>query len=471
MSEGSFPKDITPLQFERLRDLIHTASGINVDEERLDALRISLLARGTRLGCPDLDDYLRVLATDARELDELLELVTINETSFFRFPQQFDALRTVVLPELMGRAERDGRRLRIWSAGCSTGEEAYSIAMALADAGVSAVGRAVVLGTDVSTRALEAARAAIYGRRAVVNVPAEALAQHFEPVDGGYRVTPRVTSLVEFRQHNLVSDLGPEGAQGPWDAIFCRNVTIYFRLESTERVIGRFFDALVPGGYLFIGHSETLTPFDTGFEMIEVGGVYLYRKPLDGPAGASTSTSRSLADRAARRGVQAGEAASGRKPPVPPRRPAAGARLGNPTEALDDAHRSADAGDLDAAAAACERALADDPLLVGARYLLAVVRQRQGRTELALEEFRRTVYTDPDFALAHLSMANIHKAEHRWDAAARGYENTLGALTRSPKGPWTAFLGGFRVELLVASCERSLAECREASGQERSPDR
>ena len=145
--------------------------------------------------------------------------------------------------------------------------------------------------------------------------------------------------------------------------------------------------------------------------------------------------------------------------------------MGNPTEALDDAHRSADAGDLDAAAAACERALADDPLLVGARYLLAVVRQRQGRTELALEEFRRTVYTDPDFALAHLSMANIHKAEHRWDAAARGYENTLGALTRSPKGPWTAFLGGFRVELLVASCERSLAECREASGQERSPDR
>lgn len=471
MSEGSFPKDITPPQFERLRDLIQKASGIHVDDDRLDALRISLLARGTRLGCQDLDDYLRVLATDARELDELLELVTINETSFFRFPQQFGALRSVVLPELMARAERDGRRLRIWSAGCSTGEEAYSIAMALAEAGVSAAGRPVVLGTDVSTRALEAARAAIYGRRAVVNVPAEVLAHHFEEVDGGYRVIPRVMSLVEFRQHNLVSDLGPEGAVGQWDAIFCRNVTIYFRLESTERVIAGFFDALVPGGYLFIGHSETLTPFDTAFEMVEVSGVYLYRKPLDGVAGAAPSTSPTSADSPARPGGQPAGAPAGREPPATLRRPLADARPGTVSAALDEAHRYADAGDLDAAAAACESTLEADPLLVGARYLLAVVRQRQGSTERALEEFRRTVYTDPDFALAHLSMANIHKAEHRWDAAARGYENTLGALARSPEGPWTAFLGGFRVELLVASCERSLGECREASGQERPVDR
>ncbi|HZL07305.1 MAG TPA: protein-glutamate O-methyltransferase CheR, partial [Coriobacteriia bacterium] len=268
MSAGSFPKDITPLQFERLRGLIHTASGIHVDDDRLDPLRISLLARGTRLGCAGLDEYLAVLAADPRELDELLELVTINETSFFRFPQQFDALRSVVLPELTARAEREGRRLRIWSAGCSTGEEAYSIAMAVADAGVKATaGPAVVLGTDVSTRALEAARAAIYGRRAVVNVPAELLARHFEDVDGGYRVAPHVKNLVEFRQHNLVSELGPVGPGEAWDAIFCRNVTIYFQLESTERVIASFYDALVPGGYLFIGHSETLTPFDTGFDM------------------------------------------------------------------------------------------------------------------------------------------------------------------------------------------------------------
>jgi len=462
MGEGSFPKDITPLQFERLRDLIHTASGIHVDDDRLDALRISLLARGTRLGCPDLDGYLHVLATDARELDELLELVTINETSFFRFPQQFEALRDSVLPELLARAAGDGRPLRIWSAGCSTGEEAYSIAMALADSGMSDTSRAVVLGTDVSTRALEAAQSAIYGRRAVVNVPAEMLARHFEEVDGGYRVMPRVARLVEFRQHNLVSDLGPGGPPESWDAIFCRNVTIYFRLESTERVIARFFDALVPGGYLFIGHSETLTPFDTGFEMVEVGDVYLYRKPLEGAADAPRVTSART------------EAAASRAASSVPRRPVAEAHSGTALSgpaALDDAHRHADAGNLDLAAATCERVLEADPLLGGARYLLAVVRQRQGDTERALEELRRTVYTDPDFALAHLSMANIHKAEHRWDAAARGYENTLGALARSPEGPWTAFLGGFRVELLVASCERSLAECRDASRQERPLDR
>ncbi len=468
MREGSFPKDITASQFGRLRDVIHEASGIQVDDDRLDALRISLLARGTRLGCPDLDDYLRVLATYARELDELLELVTINETSFFRFPQQFVALRSAVLPELAARAEGEGKGLRIWSAGCSTGEEAYSIAMALVDAGVAGLaGGAMVLGTDVSTRALEAARAAVYGRRGLVNVPEEVLARHFEQVGGGYQVSPRVTRLVEFRQHNLVSDLGPAGTAGTWDAIFCRNVTIYFRLDSTQRVIASFFDALVPGGYLFIGHSETLAPFETGFEMVEVDGVFLYRKPLEGAAPPA-----SLPSAGRRAGAAPPASLSSAGPPArPDGRPSGASAGGTAPVALEEAHRCADAGDLDGAAVACERALEADPLLVGARYLLAVVRQRQGSAERALEEFRRTVYTDPDFALAHLSMANIHKAEHRWDAAARGYENTLAALARSPEGPWTAFLGGFRVELLVASCERSLAECRAAAGQERPLDR
>jgi chemotaxis protein methyltransferase CheR len=267
-----------------------------------------------------------------------------------------------------------------------------------------------------------------------------------------------------------VSDLGPESSAEKWDAIFCRNVTIYFRLESTERVIGRFFDALVPGGYLFIGHSETLTPFNTDFEVVEVDGVYLYRKPLDGAAARARSTELSSAEGAARVAPSA-SLSSADAPARPGGRPR-GASVGATAPAvLVEAHRHADAGDLDAAAAACERALEAEPLLVGARYLLAVVRQRQGNAERALEEFRRTVYTDPDFALAHLSMANIHKAENRWDAAARGYENTLGALARSPEGPWTAFLGGFRVELLVASCERSLAECRAASGKEHPLDR
>jgi chemotaxis protein methyltransferase CheR len=458
MSAISFPKDPTRRQFARLRDLISSASGIHVDDERLDALRISLVARGTRLGCTSFDEYLSVLASDGHELNELLELVTINETSFFRFPQQFEVLRTRVLPELMARAGNDGRDLRIWSAGCSTGEEAYSIAMALSDAGVAApAGRPLVLGTDVSTGALAAARAATYGRRAVVNVPPDVLARHFEEIDGGYRVATRLANLVEFRQHNLVSEHGPEHANEVWDAIFCRNVTIYFRLESTKRVISQFFASMKEGGYLFIGHSETLSAFETGFEAIEVGGVFLYRKPLmadcvaDGVRAPSPKPPRAI-----RRDETV---------PAAPTRARHGSGTAPATGAshLAAAHQYADAGDLDAAAAACERALELDVLLAGARYLLAVVRQRQGDPEQALEEFKRTLYTDPDFALAHLSLANIHKADHQWDAAARAYENALGALARSPEGPWTAYLGGFRVELLAASCERSLAECRRAS--------
>jgi len=194
MLNGDLSKDLSIEEFRRFRDLIHRHSGIYLEESKLDSLRISLVTRATRLGYGTLNDYYDALGRDEREFNELLNLVTINETSFFRFPAQFDALRDSVVPEIMARKEPGDRDLRVWSAGCSTGEEPYSIAMALLDTGITASGwKPQVLGTDVSTTALARAKSGVYGKRAMMNITPDIISRHFErTMSGDYRVNDRV---------------------------------------------------------------------------------------------------------------------------------------------------------------------------------------------------------------------------------------------------------------------------------------
>lgn len=521
MSEWSGSKDLTYEEFVRFRDFIHTASGIYMEDLKQDSLRISLVARATRLGLSSFDDYLAVLERDERELNELLNLVTINETSFFRFPQQFDALRTRVLPEIMAGKPDTNKTIRIWSAGCSTGEEPYSIAMTLIDAGVISLGwRVQILGTDVSTRALSVAKKGEYPKRSMLNVPYEVISRHFEPVPNGYVIAPHVRSLVEFGYHNLIREPYPLALMGNWDIIFCRNVTIYFKLESTKRVVANFYNSLNEGGYLFIGHSETLSQINDEFEAVEIGGVFLYRKPRT-RRGIGFSTRRStVVDVPVVEPVSVRHGRSERVPvrrseQVPSRRvqevldrtrrseagrPLKGAtapqgtdadtvsaarhalEVGRVSEALELANRAidadandaeahliaayvhADAGDYEAALESCHRALAINPLLPSARYILGIIHQRQGDAVRAISEFKKTVYIDDTFALAHLNLANIYKSQRKWEMAAKEYENALKALYKNPEGAWTEFLGGFKLDLLVKTCERSLLECRRAMG-------
>lgn len=512
MSDWSGSKDLSYEEFLRFRDFIHAVSGIYMEDTKQDSLRISLVTRATRLGLSSFSEYYAVLERDEQELNELLNLVTINETSFFRFPQQFDALKTRVLPEIMAGKPESNRTIRIWSAGCSTGEEPYSIAMTLIDAGILSLGwRVQVLGTDVSTRALSVAKKGQYPKRSLLNVPSEVVARHFEPVAGGYAVAPHVRSLVEFGYHNLIKEPYPLALMGNWDIIFCRNVTIYFKLESTKRVVQNFYNSLNEGGYLFIGHSETLSQINDQFEAVEVGGVFLYRKPrsrkplgltvprpaatVDGPAPTATRKPRSIAAAKERQAPQAparraASAAAARRAtqPQPQSAPSAvqaarqaleegrvaeARRAAEEIIAADpnnaDAHLivayvHADAGDYQEALESCNRALAINPLLPSARYILGIIYQRQGDVVRAISEFKKTVYIDGGFALAHLNLANIYKSQHKWDQACKEYENALKALYRNPEGSWTEFLGGFKLDLLAKTCERSLLECRKAMG-------
>ncbi len=508
-------KDLTLAEFRQFRDYIHNHSGIYLEESKLDSLRISLLARATRIDCAGWDAYFEVLARDESEFRELMSLITINETSFFRFPAQFEALRTFVLPQLASERATDNRTMRIWSAGCSTGEEPYSIAMTVADSGLESSGwRGEVVGTDVSTKALGVAKAGIYPARSVVGLSDDAIRRHFARVDDSYRVASHPRGMVEFGYHNLIKEPYPLALMGNWDVIFCRNVTIYFKLDSTRRVVQNFHNSLNPGGYLFVGHSETLTTITDQFEAVEVGGVFLYRKPparrLHVVPQVPADSRRSARAPAVppRRTDRTSEETTRRErrtlptpptPPTPPAAPPAGqdsehgaeellaaarahVAAGRPAEALSvielvlrgdrdntdahlvAAHVHADAGDFVRALAECERALAVNPLLPGARYLLGVIHQREGDLVHAVSEFKKTVYIDPDFVLAHVNLGAIYRGEKRYTEAVREYENALRALYKNPEGEWTLFLGGWKADVVLRTCERSLLECRKATG-------
>ncbi len=514
----SLKKDLTAAEFERFRDWIHRHSGIYLEESKADSLRISLVTRATRFGLVDYDEYFRLLSHDEAEFKELMNLVTINETSFFRFPAQFDALRDHVIPEILDGKPKISRSFRVWSAGCSTGEEPYTIAMSLLDSGLETLGyRSEVLGTDVSTQALDRAKAAVYPAKALANLPQHVVQRWFEPVQGGHRPVQRVRETVELSYHNLVKEPYPLVLLGNWDVIFCRNVTIYFRLESTRRVVNNFFESLNPGGYLFIGHSETLTSISERFEPVEVGGVFLYRKPkprkafsFDDLVASRNATAprrrtadlqrspaaRAEADRIAR--LERSAAARAAATPSVTAAPdtsgmtsEAGAGVaelvadaralleaGRPSEAIAradaalaidarsiealllKAYAHADSGDFDSAIAEAHDVLAINPLVAPARYILGIIYQRQGDQTRALNEFKRTIYIDPNFVLAHFNVANLYKSRGALDDACREYENTLRAMYEAPDGSWTAFLGGFRADLLAQTCERSLIECR-----------
>jgi len=504
MVDTNNAKDLSPAEFEQFRDYIHKHSGIYLEENKLDSLRISLVARSTRRGQHSLAEYFDVLTTDEAEFKELLNLITINETSFFRFPGQFEAFRNHVIPELMASKIKGPRELRVWSAGCSTGEEPYSIAMTMLDSGMESLGWIPrVYASDVSTKALGAAKAGIYQKRTMQNVPDEVLRRYFDKEAGReeFRVKEKVRRVVEFGYHNLSKEPYPLALMGNWDVIFCRNVTIYFQLESTRRVVANFFNSLNEGGYLFVGHSETLTSVSDDFEAVEVGGVFLYRKPHEAARLARFTSQSERARRAdlpvprpridvPRRSATPRAKPEASKPqivPAPPDRELlteAQARLRDgrsdevltlvdevldkdPTSAeayLLSAYVHADAGRYEQARASCERALAINPLLPVARYILGIIFQQQGDLVRAVSEFKKTIYLDSSFALAHLNLGNIYRSQRRWDEAAREYENALRALYHSPEGAWTEFLGGFKVDLLSKTCERSLAECRKATG-------
>jgi chemotaxis protein methyltransferase CheR len=216
----------------------------------------------------------------AQELQTLIDCLTTNKTSFFRENQHFEYLRTRILPEIRNH----GSRLRIWSAGCSSGEEPYSIAMMVRDQWPGIDKADVrILATDISGRMLAKARLAEYEKESLRDIPPAYILKYFNSSGIGsqktYKVQDKIRSLVHFARLNLMDDWP---MKGPFDVIFCRNVMIYFDTSTQRRLVQRFHRFLVPGGYLLVGHSESLLANATCFKYIRPA---TYMKQTDTVAG------------------------------------------------------------------------------------------------------------------------------------------------------------------------------------------
>ena len=273
---------LTESELDEIRMLIEQRSAILFDasRERFFSTRVreyleeKKLAGGTEL--------VRLVRGSSIEYESFLERLLTQETSFFRYPAVYEALDKTILPEVQERKFwQSPRTLRIWSAGCSTGEEPYSIAVTLCESLKFAEAWEIeILATDVSRRALRHAERGVYSRRSLQDVSLGQLVAYFTAGKHGFQVRPRIRRMISFAQINLADSV----YVGKFDCIFCMNVLMYFSEERRLQILRRFHDALEPGGYFSLGHAESLTNVPVKFDPIVLGDCRLYRKPSSAEA-------------------------------------------------------------------------------------------------------------------------------------------------------------------------------------------
>jgi len=277
--------ELSEEEFRLLRDFIHEHFGLFFDESHRGSLRTRLAPRLDLLGLASYEDYYRYLRfapERAEEQQRMVSHLTNNETYFFREQPQLNVFAQHVLRQIKERRAGAGpRRVHVLSAGCSTGEEPLTLSMILFDSGQFFWGWDVrVTGLDLDQAALDKARRGIYHQNSLRAVSPPLLERHFTSEGGGVRVRDSVRRVVSFRPGNL---LEAESYQdlAPLDVIFCRNVLIYFSDASVQRAIALFHEALEPGGYLFLGHAESLARVSSAFLPIRFQGAIVYQKPAE----------------------------------------------------------------------------------------------------------------------------------------------------------------------------------------------
>ncbi|HVB27638.1 MAG TPA: CheR family methyltransferase [Mycobacteriales bacterium] len=470
-------------EFAELCVLLEEVAGLSFDAPRRDSLSYSVGERLAATATPDVPAYLSLLRGPGgpAERQALLDEVTIPETHFFRNPPQVRALRQFVLPELVRHAAAaPDRALRVWSAGCSTGEEPYTVGILLRELLPANPGlQASVLATDLSTKALAAARAATYGERALHLAEPVDRARWFVPRGNEYQVRDEVREVVEFRHHNLVTQ-PPPCAAGEVDLILCRNVTIYFGRDTTRSLIRRLHGCLRDGGYLFLGHAETLWQISDDFQLVSLGDAFVYRRndggdrrqvlpdrrtADDGPPPPSRER-RTLERRSAALDflVKArslpfprAAAAVAAPPPTPTRVAPHVAPHVAPVDPLDTVRAAIAGGRYAEAADLAEEVATATPLRADAYYLRGLALCNLGLDADALVSLRKAVYLDPKAGLAHFLLGGALERIGEPRAAARCYRAAAQTLVTMRFDAVVPELGGRGVVEIAALCRR-LAE-------------
>lgn len=436
-----------------LSGFVAAGLGLHFPEERWPDLERGVAAAAREFGYPDAESCARWLLSASltrTHFEVLASHLTVGETYFFREKESLQVLEHQVLPELL-RSRREGERhLRIWSAGCATGEEPYSIAMLLDRlVGDDKTWNVTVLATDINPRFLRKAAEGAYGEWSFRGTPAWIRELYFRKrKDGRFELHPDVRNKVTFFYLNLVDDVYPSllNNTNGMDVIFCRNVLMYFTPERTREVAGKLHRSLVDGGWLIVSPTETSNALFSSFSPVQFPGAMLYRKgaraepaPVvpepanvrrvtpsvsEGPGGVEDAPPHlqpgSLAD-----------ARDDKQPGVLVASPVAEQREPEQEDGhrhVENARRCANQGKLAEAIEWCGRAIAADKLNPAHHYLLATIQQEEGQTEAAARSLTRALYLDPDFVLAHFGLANIELRLGRQREAKRHFANALAAL-------------------------------------------
>ena len=514
-------KDILPLSpddFGLFQKLLIEASGLRFDEGRNQVLQHALWQRLQHRGYDSYREYYNLLKFHPEgrlEIRELLDLVTIGETYFFRNRAQFDVLMRFVLPEIIQRKVDSGDKcIRAWSAGCSRGDEAYSIAMAMMEVLPSfEEWRISILGTDINRRGLACSEKAVYGEKDIGHLPKKYLEKYFKSQGSTYLMRDDVKELVGFEYHNLARDPYLHETMQNVDIIFCRNVIIYFDSQATQRVIENFYNCLALDGYLFLGHTETLWQITNRVERVEFPQTFIYKKRL-GPvqedatkpfmavpeinienltlsaepirtfgAGGVTSveetgTEQRSFPQGSGRGLQEKPEHSDQVEDSTLRvdKPSDVAFLPSPDNmaAQDKNHiltRLAKATILANEAKYKEAAdilgkiVEADNLSVEAYYLLGVLSYKNGDFKEAEAQFRKVIYVTPDSVLAYFNIGNMYLYQRKLKEAAREFGNAIRLLEKRPKDEQVKFCEDFTVEFLLRACRNTLAQISRRGGK------
>ncbi len=267
----------------RFQDFFYRRTGIQFGPAKRYFVDRRLQERIQATGAADLRAYLLALRFEdagGAELQHLINVMTVNETYFYREEYQFRCLSRELMPALA--KARPGERLRIWSLPCSTGEEAYSIALHLIEnwPGLETV-EVEITGSDIDTRVLAEARQGVYDARSVQNLPAPVLERHFEAMGPGrWRISPALREAVSFGTANLSDAAAMRAHGGRYDVIFCRNLLIYFDDPSRRQAAEALYDSLRPGGFLCLGHSESMSRMSSLFMVRKCADAIVYQRPL-----------------------------------------------------------------------------------------------------------------------------------------------------------------------------------------------
>jgi chemotaxis protein methyltransferase CheR len=466
---------ISDSQLLRLSDLVARHLGLHFPRERWLDLQRGVLGAAEEWGCGrDLDRHVQELLRPTltqRQLEVLANYLTVGETYFFREKRSLEVLEKDIVPELM--RTRTGRAIRVWSAGCATGEEPYSIAIMLSKlmAGLEKW-EIEILATDLNSRSLQKASEGTYGEWSFRGIPPWVRSAYFEPVEKGrWAISPRIQKMVTFIHLNLLDDSFPPSLNSTngFDVIFCRNVLMYFTREGMRKVVRQLYRSLACDGWLIVSPTETSRELFSEFATLNFGDVTLYRKATTHPRKALTLSSvvrdenrfgaqlpeprlensepamapvcnssqknqdhEFHAENAESRVTSDGRAWAPHGPgPYQDAPQVIGALLsqngsGNDTQALLLLARAcANQGKLEAALIWCDKAIAADKMAARAYYLRATILQEQGCLSEALFAFKQTVYAEPQFVLGHFSLGNLALNQGKRRESEKHFENVL----------------------------------------------